>query len=179
MWREFSSLAMPRRNTSHVAFMGAVAGLLEDRHIPFTVEIFGHADTGLTGLQSYPVRPPWVPVPLSGADQLVQYETLILPLVDCISEAQLSIVAEFAQRGYEILTEIRGSLTDTLRYFGISDGYFRQRLGGVVRGGGLRNKGRGDAEAVPSKRPLQAPRSDPQRGRSARVFGAGVHGGGG
>jgi hypothetical protein len=88
---------------SHVVFMGAVASLLEDRHIAFNVEIFGHADIGLLGLQSYPVRPPWVPVPLSGADQLSQYDTIILPLVDCISDSQVSILSEFSKRGGSII----------------------------------------------------------------------------
>ena len=35
--------------------------------------------------------------------------------------------ADSALRGYETLTEIQGNLTGILRYFGIFDGYFRQR----------------------------------------------------
>lgn len=86
MWRFFP--ATQHWNSQQVASLSGIAHVLDLEHIPYDAVVFGHpavwSDEGL-------------------AKQLEQYDVLILPDVDCLSDEQLDILIEFVGEGGRIL----------------------------------------------------------------------------
>ena len=80
-WRDFSSLSDPLRHWDH---LNAASRLLEDNHLLYDVSVLGHPDL----------------YDDSGSlARLSNYEMLILPNVDCISDSQVSAIEQFVTNG--------------------------------------------------------------------------------
>ncbi len=86
MWRFFP--ATGHWNSDQVASLSGIAEVLEREHVPYDVLIFGHPDV-------------WSDEGL--ADRLANYDLLILPDVDCLSEDQIATLEAFVARGGRLL----------------------------------------------------------------------------
>ena len=84
-WRWFSSLEVERPHLEHLA---ASARLLEDRHIPYEVMMFGHPD---------------VYDDTDHLARLYKYKTVIIPNADCISVRQAKAVSTWVRRGGKLI----------------------------------------------------------------------------
>ncbi len=89
VWRYFFSYWIYWRAASnHGRWIGAVARVLEDAHIPYDPVIFGHPDLLDDKAQ------------LAALDQ---YDVLVLTEVDCVSDRQAAAVRRFAERGGRVV----------------------------------------------------------------------------
>ncbi|NQT21465.1 MAG: hypothetical protein HQ592_17300, partial [Planctomycetes bacterium] len=90
LWRDFFSYWIYWRAASnHGRWIGTVARVLEDAHIPYDPIIFGHPDLLDDEAQ------------LAALDD---YDVLVLTEVDCVSDRQAAAVRRFAERGGRVVT---------------------------------------------------------------------------
>ncbi|NOY83170.1 MAG: hypothetical protein GXP31_19425 [Kiritimatiellaeota bacterium] len=89
VWRSFFSYWVYWRAASnHGRWIGTVARVLEDAHIPYDPIVFGHPDLLDDKAQ------------LAALDN---YDVLVLTEVDCVSEPQAAAVRRFAERGGRVV----------------------------------------------------------------------------
>ncbi|MGB2983907.1 MAG: hypothetical protein WBC63_08635, partial [Candidatus Bipolaricaulia bacterium] len=86
MWRYFPSTG--HFNNDQVASLSGVAEVLEREHVPYDVLIFGHPDVWSDG---------------DLAEQYADYDLLILPDIDCLSEQQVAALEAFVTGGGKLL----------------------------------------------------------------------------
>ena len=86
-WRGFSSLAVPG-NQPHVLAMQNMTALLDEEHTPYDVLFEGHPDF-------YDDTKHWA--------RLQSYRTLVLPLVESISDAHIDMIRRFASGGGHVV----------------------------------------------------------------------------
>ncbi|MBT4482997.1 MAG: hypothetical protein HOC71_04880 [Candidatus Latescibacteria bacterium] len=95
VWRNFSSLTVPSSETwdimktcDHVKQFTLAARLLEDNHIPYDALVFGHPDF-------YDDTPSF--------KRLSRYKTVILPMLDAISDRQAEYLREWVRNGGQLI----------------------------------------------------------------------------
>ena len=88
-WRYFFTYWIYwRAGSNHGKWIGVVARVLEDAHIPYDPVIFGHPDLWDDEAQ------------LAALDK---YDVLVLTQVDCVSDRQAAAVRRFAERGGRVV----------------------------------------------------------------------------
>lgn len=86
MWRSYGSFRMPWDGRRYFNALGRV---LEDRHVPYEVVVFGHPEL-------------WDDNAI--LQRLSRYDSLLLPSVDCLTAAQVKALQRFAAAGGTVVT---------------------------------------------------------------------------